>query len=71
MEINQAEAVQAKEAGLRDVGNVVVVDVDVGDVRQQAARLEDLEVIEAGVEGVQVVAGLQSGKIERDYCYVL
>ena len=71
MEINQAEAVQAKEAGLRDVGEVVVVDVDVGDVRQQAAGLENLEVVEAGVEGVQVVAGLQSGQIERDYCYVL
>ena len=71
MEINKAEAVQAKETGLRDVGDVVVVDVDVGDVRQQAARLEDLEVVEAGVEGVQVVAGLQSGQIERDYCYVL
>ena len=71
MEINKAEAVQPKEAGLRDVGDVVVVDVDVGDVCQQAARLEDLEVVEAGVEGVQVVAGLQSGKIERDYCYVL
>ena len=71
MEINKAETFQAKEAGLRDVGDVVVVDVDVGDVRQQAAGLENLEVVEAGVEGVQVVAGLQSGQIERDYCYVL
>ena len=71
MKVNQAEAVQPEEAGLRDVDNVVVVDVDVGDVRQQAARLEDLEVVEAGVEGVQVVAGLQPGQIERDYCYVL
>ena len=30
-----------------------------GDVRQQAAGLEDLEVVEARVEDVQVVAGLQ------------
>ena len=71
MKINQAETFQPEEAGLRDVGDVVVVDVDVGDVRQQAARLEDLEVVEARVEGVQVVAGLQPGTIERDYCYVL
>ena len=71
MKVNQAEAVQPEEAGLRDVGDVVVVDVDVGDVCQQAAGLKDLEVVEAGVEGVQVVAGLQPGKIERDYCYVL
>ena len=71
MEVNQAETFQAKETALRNVGDVVVVDVDVGDVRQQAARLEDLEVVEAGIEGVQVVAGLQPGKIERDYCYVL
>ena len=42
-----------------------------GDLRQQAAGLEDLEVVEARVEGVQVVACLQYGKIERDYCYVL
>ena len=59
LEINQSQSVQPEEALLRDVGDAVVVHVDVSEVGEQAAGLQDLDVIEARIKRVQTVASLE------------
>lgn len=61
MKINQSQSVQPQEGLLRDVGDAVVVHVDVGEVGEQTAGLQDLDVVEACIKRVKTVAGLQSG----------
>ena len=40
-----------------------------GEVGEQAVRLENLDVVEAGVKGVKIVTGLKPGSNGDDGCY--
>ena len=46
------------------VGDAVVVHVDVGEVGEQAAGLQDLDVVKACIKCVKTVAGLEPGATE-------
>ena len=56
LQVQPTQLVQAGETVSGDVADPVVVEVDVGEVAKETATLHSLDVVEAGIESVEVVA---------------